>query len=303
VPTLPTAERATCDNGPVTDPETRAGEPSRRLPVDFYGYRPLAPEDAEGASESWWDANAGDYLEEHGSFLGDADFCWCPEGLREEDAALLGPLEVLRTQEVLEIGAGAAQCSRWLVAQGVRVTASDISAGMLEQSRLLDRRAGLHVPTVHADARSLPLGPRSVDVVFSAYGALPFVPDVAAVHREVARVLRPGGRWVFSVTHPVRWAFPDDPGERGLTATRSYFDRSPYVETDAAGRVTYSEHHRTIGDHVRALRSAGLVLEDVVEPEWPAENTNVWGGWSPLRGALLPGTAIFATTLPRTPVE
>ena len=29
---------------------------------------------------------------------------------------------------------------------------------------------------------------------------------------EAARVLRPGGRWVFSVTHPIRWAFPDDPG-------------------------------------------------------------------------------------------
>src|SRR5690349_23010429 len=33
--------------------------------------------------------------------------------------------------------------------------------------------------------------------------------------REVARVLRPGGRWVFSVTHPVRWSFPDDPTEAG----------------------------------------------------------------------------------------
>ena len=29
----------------------------------------------------------------------------------------------------------------------------------------------------------------------------------------------PGGRFVFSTTHPVRWAFPDDPGPSGLTAT------------------------------------------------------------------------------------
>ena len=42
-------------------------------------------------------------------------------------------------------------------------------------------------------------------------------PTRRAVMREVARVLRPGGRWVFSVTHPMRWAFPDDPGPEGLT--------------------------------------------------------------------------------------
>ncbi len=57
------------------------------------------------------------------------------------------------------------------------------------------------------------------------------------VMREVFRVLRPGGRWVFSVTHPMRWIFLDDPGEGGLVAVHSYFDRRPYVETTtAAGR-------------------------------------------------------------------
>ena len=269
-----------------------------RPPADFYGYRAVDPAAGGAVSRGWWDANADEYLHEHGRFLGDADFCWCPEGLREADARLLGPLEVLRGLKVLEVGAGAAQCSRWLVAQGVSATASDVSAGMLEQSRVLDARTGLHVPTFRADARDLPVASSSVDVVFTAYGALPFVPDVAAVHDEVARVLRPGGRWVFSVTHPLRWAFPDDPTERGLTATRSYFDRRPYVETDGAGTLTYAEYHRTLGDHVRAVRGAGLVLEDLVEPEWPAGNQNVWGGWSPTRGALLPGTAIFVTTLP-----
>ena len=48
--------------------------------------------------------------------------------------------------------------------------------------------------------------------------------------REVFRVLRPGGRWVFSVTHPMRWVFLDDPGEDGLVGVHSYFDRRPYVE-------------------------------------------------------------------------
>jgi hypothetical protein len=110
---------------------------------------------------------------------------------------------------------------------------------------------------------------------------------------EVARVLRPGGRWVFSVTHPMRWCFPDDPGPGGLTVTTSYFDRRPYVEVDASGTPTYVEHHRTLGDRVRDLVAAGFVVRDVVEPEWPPDHDRPWGQWSPLRGRLFPGTAIF----------
>jgi hypothetical protein len=116
--------------------------------------------------------------------------------------------------------------------------------------------------------------------------------------REVARVLRPGGRWVFAVNHPMRWMFSDDPGEGGLTVDQSYFDRTPYVEVDAAGVPTYVEHHRTLGDRIRDVVAAGLVLDDLVEPEWPEGRETVWGQWSPLRGALFPGTAIFVCRRP-----
>ena len=120
---------------------------------------------------------------------------------------------------------------------------------------------------------------------------------VAEDAAEVARVLRPGGRWVFAVTHPIRWAFPDDPGVGGLTATRSYFDRTPYVEIGESGAVLYAEYHRTLGDHVGELAAAGFVLDRLVEPEWPAGHDRTWGGWGPVRGARLPGTAIFVTHL------
>lgn len=115
-------------------------------------------------------------------------------------------------------------------------------------------------------------------------------------------MLRPAGRFVFSTTHPFRWAFPDVPGEGGLTATMSYFDRTPYAEGAGGDVVTYAEHHRTMGDRVREIVGAGLRLVDLVEPEWPPRNEQVWGGWSPLRGALLPGTAIFVAERPGTAV-
>ncbi|QIZ36906.1 class I SAM-dependent methyltransferase [Saccharopolyspora sp. ASAGF58] len=246
--------------------------------------------ESRGASRLWWDADADDYQAEHGAFLGDSDFMWCPERLREQDAGLLGDV---RGKRVLEVGCGAASCSRWLADQGAHPVGLDISAGMLRHAVAGGERSGTAVPLVQASADCLPFADDSFDLACSAFGGVPFVADAGAVFREVARVLRPGGRWVFAVTHPMRWVFPDDPGPTGLTATHSYFDHTPYVEIDAGGRATYVEHHRTLGDYVRQLAAAGLHLVDLVEPEWPEGHTQTWGQWSPLRGRLFPGTAIF----------
>jgi SAM-dependent methyltransferase len=252
--------------------------------------RPLDAAENRRASRFWWDLDADAYQAEHGAFLGETDLRWCPEGLREADAGLLGPVAGRR---VLEVGCGAASAARWLVTQGAQVLALDLSGGMLGHARAGNDATGVWPWLAQADAMRLPVRTASIDIAFTAFGAVPFVDDSAAVMREVYRVLRSGGRWVFSTTHPMRWIFPDDPGPDGLVVAQSYFDRRPYVEFDADGRATYVEHHRTIGDRVRELVAAGFTVLDIVEPEWPDGHEAVWGQWSPLRGRLFPGTAIF----------
>jgi SAM-dependent methyltransferase len=242
------------------------------------------------ANRGWWDGRAPDYLAEHGGFLGVADFVWGPEGLTEAEAHLLGDVAGRR---VLEVGSGAAQCSRWLRSVGAEPVALDLSAGMLAQGAALGRTDGLVVPMVQGDAAALPFRDASFDLACSAYGAVPFVADSAAIMSEVARVLRPGGRWVFSTTHPFRWCFRDDPGPGGLVVESSYFDRRAYVEQDDAGHATYVEHHRTMGDRVREIVAAGMCVVDIVEPVWPDGHEQAWAQWSPMRGRLIPGTVIF----------
>jgi len=257
--------------------------------------RRISDAESRVASRGWWDSDADEYQAEHGSFLGDLDFVWCPEGVREADARLLGDV---RGKRVLELGAGAAAGARWLRGQGAEVTALDLSAGMLRHARDAERRTGVSVPLVQADALALPFADSVFDIVCTAFGAIPFVADSGAAMREVARVLRSGGSWVFSVTHPMRWIFWDEPDETGLIARNSYFDRTPYVETDEHNVPIYVEQHRTLGDRVRELVAAGFVLRDLVEPEWPEGHEQIWGQWSPLRGRLFPGTAIFVSDLP-----
>ena len=257
------------------------------------GRRPSDPHETASANRTWWDAQAQDYYAEHGAFLGDTDFVWGPEGWTEHE---LQVLDSAPGQRVLEVGAGAGQGSRWLAHHiGCDVIATDLSIGMLRRGQQIDRDAGAgaRIPLAQCDALALPFGDGTFDRVFTAYGAVPFVADSGALMRELARVLRPGGRLAFATSHPLRWAFPDDPGPGGLTVRQSYFDTTPYVEMGTDGRATYVEHHRTMEQRVAEVVEAGLTLTALRELPWPERNRLVWGGWSPLRGELIPGTVVI----------
>ncbi len=277
---------------PPTAPDSRDHPPMAAVSAHR---RDVTEEESRRANGPDWDRYADEYQATHGAFLGDIGFVWGPEGLTESEAGLLGPLA---DRDVLEVGSGAGQCSRWVRAQGGRAVGLDLSHRQLQHSRRIDAETGVEVPVVLGTATHLPFAASTYDIVFCSFGALQFVHDIAAALAETARVLRPGGRFVFSITHPTRWMFNDDPSEGGLVAAQSYWNRLPYVEVDDdTGEVSYVEHHRTLGDWVGLLTKAGFALTDLVEPEWPEGHDRIWGGWSAVRGQLTPGTAIFGADL------
>ena len=107
--------------------------------------------------------------------------------------------------------------------------------------------------------------------------------------REVFRVLRPGGRWVFSVTHPMRWIFLDDPGEGGLIAVHSYFDRAPLRRAGRArrGRPTSSSTAPSATGSA-SWSAPGSCCVDLVEPEWPEGHERDLGPVEPAARPALP---------------
>lgn len=266
--------------------------------LDGVTTRPVEAKEARRASRHWWDGSADEYLAEHVSDLGEVDLLWCPEGLRESEAQLLGPVESLRGKRILEVGCGSAPVARWLAQAGAHPVGFDLSGGMLRHALAANARTGLDVPLVQADASAMPFAGESFDLVVSSFGAIAFVAHPELVMQEACRVLRPGGLFVFSTNHPIRWVLPDSPDPADLTVRSSYFDPAAYVEIDTARRPTYVETHRTMSQRVRDILAAGFRLEDLIEPEWTPGRQIVWGQWSPERGALVPGTVIFSCRKP-----
>lgn len=231
------------------------------------------------ANRHHWDADAANYHSSHPEYL--ESFYWCPEMLHEEQTHLLGDVS---SDSILEIGCGSAPCTQWLQERAAFATGFDISRGMLQ-------RAQPGQPLVQADALTLPYADDSFDKSFSAFGALPFIGDIDDALAEISRVTKPGGTFVFSTTHPMRWVFPDDPND--LQAEISYFEEG-YAEFTEDGEMTYVEFHRSISEWIQALQVRGnFLIQNCLEPEWPEDLNVTWGQWSPKRGRLFPGTIIF----------
>jgi len=127
---------------------------------------------------------------------------------------------------VLDLGAGTGRVTRELKRRYPRalVIALDLSPGMLREARR-HQRLWRRFARVCGDALALPLGPASVDLVFSSL-VLQWCEPLAQALAEVRRVLKPGGFFAFSTFGPdtlkelrAAWARAD-----GLTHVNRFLD-------------------------------------------------------------------------------
>lgn len=101
------------------------------------------------------------------------------------------------TDTLLDIATGGGHVARVLGAHVGKVIASDLTPEMLDHAIPYLRKQGLtNVERLVADAQDLPLDDASVDIVTCRIAPHHF-PDPAAFVAEVARVLRPGGRFLL----------------------------------------------------------------------------------------------------------
>ena len=102
---------------------------------------------------------------------------------------------------LIDLGCGTGLDAVHLAGQGHRVTATDWSERMVERTRDRAREAGLNVDARAIGAHELQRleGDAAFDGAYSNLGPLNCVPDLGAVAAQCARLVKPGGRLVFTV--------------------------------------------------------------------------------------------------------
>ena len=184
---------------------------------------------------------------------------------------------------ILDLGCGSGTNSLWLAERGAHVVGLDLSQTMVS---LAQERAGQL--SVQADFRvadireRLPFDEEEFDVVLSST-ALHYVEDIDSTMKDVARVMKPAGRLVASVLHPMSTAlFPlaDSDEVEGLDPWEGWYFGSPircietpwlgFGDVSSEGRRIFCRHH-TISEYFTAVSAAGLVITEMLEPSPPPE--------------------------------
>jgi SAM-dependent methyltransferase len=147
-----------------------------------------------------WERNAGDYDEIDLPATGQAI------------DSLLESLGDLKGQRLLEIASGTGHLAKAAVARGATVVGIDVATNMVELARKLVPGATFE----EGNGEALPFEDETFSAVACSFGLLHMAQPETAV-REVARVLRPGGTFAFTV-----WYGPDNGSEFFRVLLRTY---------------------------------------------------------------------------------
>jgi ubiquinone/menaquinone biosynthesis C-methylase UbiE len=239
------------------------------------------PEHIKDVNTRYHDAAAHEYDAKWGIDFGATG----QEQVRRKLAKAFAGSGSLSFGDSLEIGSGTGYFSLNLLQLGVveKLTATDISPGMLRQLADTAEDLGLEVETVETEAEVLPFDDESFDLVFG-HAVLHHIPDLERALSEFKRVLRPGGAIAFA-GEPSRYGdrLAALPKQAGLLAAPTW-RRAVRAKPRALAEAQQSDGHALEGevdvhafapaDLRRLLRNAGFEQRRVGGEELLA---NAWG--------------------------
>ncbi len=173
--------------------------------------------------------------------------------------------------DVLCLASGGGQQGPVLAAAGARVTVFDNSPAQLKQDQFVAEREALSIRTVEGDAADLSIfADESFDLVFNPCSTV-FMPNVRAVWKECARVLRPGGILMTGSMNPVHYIFDLYKADEGILEVAHSI---PYSDLTSISQEELQEHTEkglpvefghSLTDLIGGQCEVGLVITDMYE--------------------------------------
>ncbi len=219
------------------------------------------------------------------SWGGEAD--WYSEHLAQDDTYhakvilpnLLRIIDPKKGQNVLEIGCGEGFFARELAHVGASVTACDIAPELIE----IGKKKGGKIAYKVSKAQDLSwVADASFDVVLAVL-TLQNMERIDTVMKEVRRVLKKDGRFIFVLNHPTmripkasHWGY-DDEGKIQYRRLDAYLSQRKLVIDMHPGKkqkqtsVTYS-FHRSLQEYMKVLKGVGFCITRL--EEWISHKTS-----------------------------
>lgn len=175
----------------------------------------------------------------------------------------------IKGKTVLDLACGEGYNTRVMARKGAKVTGIDYSQRMIDFARTEERKQPLGIRYCRMDASCLNgVSDASFDIV-ACFMALHDIENYQDAVAEVARVLKHGGRFIFSITHP---CFEDMlvNGVR-VNAAEKYFEEAQHLIEWKMKRLTTHfktiSFHRSLTDYSLVLAKNGLSISRLVEPQ------------------------------------
>ena len=264
--------------GPLTQPISARPNPARPNPTRPDVARPAAQRSPAGKPSAGLRTDWGGVAEWYDRLVGDEGSEYHREVVHPGALRLLN---VKPGEPVVDVACGQGALCRLLHEKGAEVTGVDAAAELIAAAR----QRGPEAVRYHvADARELSFLPPDGVAAAACVLAIQNIQPIGPVFAGVARLLRPGGRFVIVMMHPAfrgpketRWGWDEEERVQFRRVDRYLLPRkSPIVTHPGKSADVYTwTFHRPMGAYVKALRNAGLLV-DALE-EWPSHKTSAPG--------------------------
>jgi SAM-dependent methyltransferase len=195
-----------------------------------------------------------------------------------EKPAMYSLLPNLEGKKVLCIGCGSGEECGYIKKQGalVEVLGIDNAPGLIEAAKYTYPDCQFEV----MDLTRLDFADGSFDFVYSSL-AIHYAKDWKAVFTKVNKILKENGEFLFSVHHPIKWGAHTERSSDQNSFLMGYsknkktggyqiygdYLNSREIEDKLFNKINIKYWHYSISDILRQFRSAGFILEDMVEPK------------------------------------